>query len=256
MARLRRLAPAGALALLATAAGAAGPLGVTGGRAFEEARTADETAAAALEEGERAVTRLRDLVAAGGGPPEALRGHLEEAEAARQALASYRGLAQAGATEAMQLVSEATRAAAAASPDPVRRATLEQHALLAAREASVMAARARAEAERLRAILAEARVASLGSGRVPGSRLPGGGAGTVQPALAGGEVEVPNLVGARLEAATRDLDQAGLRLGAASGPREGFVVEQQPEAGARVPRRSTVSVTLSATAATITAPPR
>jgi beta-lactam-binding protein with PASTA domain len=70
-----------------------------------------------------------------------------------------------------------------------------------------------------------------------------------------GETAVPNLIGARLEAAVGDLVAAGLRLGATTGPREGFVVKQSPEAGAIAPRQTAVSLTLSATAATI-APPR
>ena len=67
------------------------------------------------------------------------------------------------------------------APDLVRRETLEQHALLAAHEAAVMAARTWTEAERLRAILAEARLAMADGGgtvrgskrRRPGSREPG-----------------------------------------------------------------------------------
>jgi beta-lactam-binding protein with PASTA domain len=70
-----------------------------------------------------------------------------------------------------------------------------------------------------------------------------------------GETVVPNLIGARLDAAVGDLQAAGLRLGATTGPRDGFVVTQSPEAGATTPRQTAVSVTLSATAATI-APPR
>ncbi|MGH7322162.1 MAG: PASTA domain-containing protein, partial [Candidatus Rokuibacteriota bacterium] len=66
---------------------------------------------------------------------------------------------------------------------------------------------------------------------------------------------VPNLVGARLDAATRDLAAVGLRLGATAGPGEGFVVKQVPEAGTPVPRETAVSVTLSATAASVTGSP-
>jgi beta-lactam-binding protein with PASTA domain len=52
-----------------------------------------------------------------------------------------------------------------------------------------------------------------------------------------------------------DLEAAGLRLGAVSGPREGHVVKQSPEGGTAVSRQSAVSLTLSGTAATIS-PPR
>jgi beta-lactam-binding protein with PASTA domain len=72
---------------------------------------------------------------------------------------------------------------------------------------------------------------------------------------AAAEVAVPNLVGARLEAARRDLAEAGLRLGQVTGPADGFVVKQTPEAGASVPRDASVHVTLSATAAGVTVPP-
>ena len=68
---------------------------------------------------------------------------------------------------------------------------------------------------------------------------------------------MPNLVGARLDAAAQELAAAGLRLGPTAGPREGFVVKQTPPAGARVPRQAAVSLTLSATAAGVTVlPPR
>jgi beta-lactam-binding protein with PASTA domain len=65
-----------------------------------------------------------------------------------------------------------------------------------------------------------------------------------------GVVEVPNVVGARLEAASRDLAAAGLRVGATTGPRDGHVVKQTPDAGARVTARSAVTLTLSGSAAT------
>jgi beta-lactam-binding protein with PASTA domain len=61
---------------------------------------------------------------------------------------------------------------------------------------------------------------------------------------------VPNVIGTRYEAAVRDLEAAGLKLGPVVGPREGHVVKQSPEGGAVVPRQSAVSLTLSATAAT------
>ena len=66
---------------------------------------------------------------------------------------------------------------------------------------------------------------------------------------------MPNLIGARLDAAVRDLEAAGLRLGPVSGPRDGYIVKQSPDAGGGVPRQSAVGVTLSATAATVAPTP-
>jgi hypothetical protein len=238
------------------------PLTETGRRAYETARKADDGATGALEEGDKSLARVRALVPERERVPEALRPLLEEAEAAYHALTGYRRLAQASATDALGLLADVSKLPAIPAPDPVRRDTLEQHALLAAHEAAVMAARARAEAERLRAIVAEARLAMAepaSAGRparaASASRLPGPGVG---PGVrAGGEPEavVPNLIGARFDAAVRDLEAVGLRLGTVTGPRDGFVVKQIPEAGAGAPRQSAVDVTLSATAATI-APPR
>jgi hypothetical protein len=249
---------AAALALAAPAARAA-PLTETGRRAYEMARGADDAATAAAEEGEQTLARLRAL-APEGELPAAVAALREEAEAARGALAGYRRVAEGSATEALGLLAEVAKLPDLPAPDVARRDTLEQHALLAAHEAAVMAARARAEAERLRAILAETRL----EGGTPGGR----GAGAAGPPAAGGDrgaaaardprlgrVVVPNLVGARLEAATRDLEARGLRLGPATGPRDGFVVMQSPDAGAQVPRGAPVGVTLSGTAATI-GPPR
>jgi beta-lactam-binding protein with PASTA domain len=65
---------------------------------------------------------------------------------------------------------------------------------------------------------------------------------------------VPNLIGTRLESAQRDLEAAGLKLGAVAGPRDGHVVKQSPEGGTIVSRQSAVSLTLSTTAATISPP--
>jgi hypothetical protein len=121
-----------------------------------------------------------------------------------------------------------------------------------------MAARARAEAERLRAILAETRLATAEGGtagrlaRTPAASR-GGGEGASRDPRAG-EVVVPNVIGTRLELAVRDLEAAGLKLGPVAGPRDGHVVKQSPEGGTAVPRQSAVSVTLSATAATVSPP--
>src|SRR5262249_36543434 len=167
----------------------------------------------------------------------------EEAGRAAEALAGYRKLAQAGAGEAFKLLTDVVKIPAS---DTVRREVLEQRALLAAHEAAVMAARARAEAERLRALAAEARALTAATPAPAPSP-----AATPTP---GREVEVPNLVGARLDAATRDLTALGLRLGGVTGPREGFIVKQVPAAGSRVARQAVISVTLSATAAGVTAP--
>jgi hypothetical protein len=109
----------------------------------------------------------------------------------------------------------------------------------------VRRARARAEAERLRALAAEARVA-LAAGRAARATPP---VAEGRRAPQAGEVLVPNLVGARLAAATQDLAAAGLRLGATTGPADGYVIKQDPEAGAAAPRATPVAVTLSATAA-------
>jgi hypothetical protein len=242
------------LALGAAPLGAA-PLTEAGRRAYETARAADDSATAALEEGEKSAARLKALAPEREPPPEALKPFLDEGEAARHALASYRRLAQASATDALRLLADVSKLPSVPTPDVVRRDTLEQHALLAAHEASVMAARARAEAERLRAILAEARLATAegGSGG-RGSRSAAGGRGSgesVPAAARSGDTLVPNLIGTRLEAATRDLEAAGLKLGAVVGPREGYVVKQSPEGGTAVPRQSAVSLTLSGTAATI-----
>jgi hypothetical protein len=245
---LRAAAVLGALGLAAAAAWAQHPasLSAEATRAYDMARTADETAVQAHEEADRSLKEVQKLIDAERAPA-ALREAREAAEAAGQAVTGYRRQAQAAATEALQLLAEVTRLQASPKPDPLRRAVLEQRALLTAYEAQVMAARARADAERLRAILAETRAAQGGGGSAartaaaPGTPVTGAGTGGV---------EVPNLIGARLDAATRDLQAAGLRLGGIEGPREGFVVKQAPEAGARASRDAAVSVTMSGTAAT------
>jgi hypothetical protein len=229
------LASLGVAVALGVAATATAEIGADGTRALAMAREADDGAAAALGEGEVALKQLQALSEAAR-DPEAVRPFREEAEAAARALGGYRKVAQASADEAYKLLAEAGRAPAS---DAVRREVIEQKALLAAHEAAVMAARARAEAERLRAVVAEARVQLTPARTAPAPT----------PPAAGREVEVPNLVGAKLDAAARDLAALGLKLGATTGPRDGFVVKQLPPPGARVPRQATVSVTLSATAA-------
>jgi len=255
--------PGALLAGLAFALGAtslpAAPLTETGRRAYETARKADDGAAGALEEGEKTATLIKALAPERETVPAALKPFLDEGEAAHQALGVYRRLAQASSTDALRLLVDVSKLPVVPAPDLVRRDTLEQHALLAAHEAAVMAARARAEAERLRAILAEARLATVeGGGAARGARgAPGGRGGGESPPDSTRRVEtvVPNLIGARLDAAVRDLDTAGLRLGPVTGPRDGYIVKQSPEGGGSAPRQSAVSVTLSGTAATI-APPR
>jgi hypothetical protein len=122
-----------------------------------------------------------------------------------------------------------------------------------------MSARTRAETERLRAILAEARLTTIEGGTAArGARSAPAAPGSPEVPAAGwrrGDVVVPNLIGARLDAAVRDLEAAGLRLGPVTGPREGFIVKQSPDPGGGVLRHSAVSVTLSGTAATITPTP-
>jgi PASTA domain-containing protein len=247
-----------ALALAASPLWAA-PLTDAGRRAFDTARNADDGAAAALEEGEKTVALIKALVPERETAPAALKPFLDDGEAAHQALGGYRRLAQASSTDALRLLADVTKLPSVPATDLVRRDTLEQHALLAAHEASVMAARARAETERLRAILAEARLAMVeGGGGARGGRgaTAGRGGGDSSPdSVRRGESVVPNLIGARLDGAIRDLEAAGLRLGPVTGPRDGYIVKQSPEAGGGATRQSAVSVTLSATAATI-APPR
>jgi hypothetical protein len=260
-ARLFPLILCGLVLALAASPLVAAPLTENGRRAYETARTAEDGAVAALEEGEKTVALIKALAPERDAVPEGLKPFLEEGEAAHQALGGYRRLAQASSTDALRLLADVTKLPIAPSPDVVRRDTLEQHALLAAHEAAVMAARARAEAERLRAILAEARLATVeGGGTLRGARGASGGSGgrgsgEAPPDSRRGETVVPNLIGARLDAAVRDLETAGLRLGPVTGPRDGYVVKQSPEGGGGAPRQSAVSVTLSGTAATI-APPR
>jgi hypothetical protein len=250
---------AGFLLALGASPLAAAPLTETGRRAYETARNADDGAAAALEEGDKTVALIKALVPDRETVPAALKPFLDEGEAARQALVGYRRLARASSTDAVQLLADVTKLPTVPAPDLVRRDTLEQHALLAAHEAQVMAARARTEAERLRAILAEARLAMVEGGAgargARGAPAGRGGGETLPDSARRGEALVPNLIGARLDAAVRDLGTAGLRLGPVTGPRDGYIVKQSPEAGGGAPRQSAVSVTLSATAATI-APPR
>jgi PASTA domain-containing protein len=247
-----------AIALGATSLLAA-PLTETGRRAYETARKADDGAAAAFEEGEKTVALIKALAPERETVSAALKPFLDEGEAAHQALSGYRRLAQASSTDALRLLADVTKLPTVPVPDLVRRDTLEQHALLAAHEAAVMSARTRAEAERLRAILAEARLATAeGGGGVRGARgAPAGrGSGETTPASSHrGDALVPNLIGARLDGAVRDLEAAGLRLGPVTGPRDGHIVKQSPEAGASAARQTTVGVTLSGTAATIAPSP-
>lgn len=238
---------------------AAAPLTEAGRRAYEAAQKADDEAAAASEEGGKALALIKGLAPEREAVPPVLKPFLDEGDAAQQALDGYRKLAQGSSTDALAMLADVSKMPTVPTPDLVRRDTLEQHALLAAHEASVMAARARAEAERLRAILAEARLAMVegGQGGVRGVRTApasgGSGAAGATPGSSPrrGDAIVPNLIGARLDAAVRDLEAAGLRLGPVTGPRDGFIVNQSPDAGDGAPRQSTVSVTLSATAATV-----
>jgi hypothetical protein len=254
-ARSIRLVPV-LLALLALPAAAqpAGPrpgLSQAGTRAYDLARSADDEADLAHQEGEATMGRLRARAeAAPGATPEGVKATLAAAEAGFRALAGYRRQTQVSATETLTVLAEVARLAAAPKPDPIRREVLEQRALLSAHEAAVMAARTRIEAERLRAVLAEARAGGEGWGAAPAGRDASASARTA--AGAEGGIAVPNLVGARLEAATRDLAAAGLRLGATEGPRDGFVVKQSPEAGTQVAREAAVTLILSGSAATVT----
>ena len=264
MAGRARRRPRFLLAGLTLALGAtsllAAPLSETGRRAYEAARSADDGAAAALEEGEKTAALIKALAPERDAMSPALRPFIDEGEAAHQALGGYRRLAQASSTDALRLLADVSKLPVVPAPDLVRRDALEQHALLAAHESAVMAARARAEAERLRAILAEARLATVeGGGSVRGPRGTPAARGTAatppDSSPRRGDAVVPNLIGARLDAAVRDLEAVGLRLGPVAGPRDGYIVKQSPEPGGGAPRQSAVGVTLSATAATI-APPQ
>jgi hypothetical protein len=289
--RRRRAGAIAAAALLAAAALGAGrpaaaqrpALGPTGIRAFAMARSAEEGAGSAQDEGERALAELRSRLATAedGEPARELR---EQAERAHQALLGYRRQAQASGAETVRLLAgparepprDPTRDAAqggapgtaAARLETARRELVEERALLAAHEAALMAARARTEAERLRALAAEARALAgerpargaarwPGAGGGPSAGGSAGGAGAAPAPGAGGQetaprgVEVPNLVGARLPAAQRDLEAAGLRLGEVAGPRDGFVVRQSPEPGQRVAPGTGVGLTVSGSAATV-----
>jgi PASTA domain len=250
---------AGLMLALAAVPLAAAPLTETGRRAYEAAQKADDEAAAAFEEGEKTFALLKALAPERDAVPPGLKPFLDEGEAARQALQGYRRLTQAGATDALRLLADVSKLPTVPAPDLVRRDTLEQHAVLAAHEAAVMSARTRTETERLRAILAEARLATAesgGAGRGTRGAPAGGSTGEAPPSTTRrGDAVVPNLIGARLDAATRDLETAGLRLGPVTGPRDGFIVKQSPDAGAGVPRQSVVTVTLSGTAATIAPAP-
>jgi hypothetical protein len=231
-------------------------LGPDGARAFQMARSADDAARVAREEGEAILREIQKLEAPDPAAATLATVHTDAASAHR-ALLGHAKLAQASAAEALQLLADSQRVLAGKT-DPIRRDVMEQRALLAAHEAALMAARARTEAERLRALHAEGRVviatrpapdpAPAASPRPAQPRSPVATPGATA-------VAVPNLVGARLEAARRDLAEAGLRLGQVTGPADGFVVKQTPEAGAPAPRDAPVHVTLSATAAGVTAPP-
>jgi hypothetical protein len=58
-------------------------------------------------------------------------------------------------------------------------------------------------------------------------------------------VEVPNLLGLRLDQARGSVESAGLEFGGVSGDPAGLVSDQSPRAGADVPRGTVVSVTLA-----------
>jgi len=247
-----RAALAAALLPLLLAAPALAQIGPTGAKAYDMARAADDAAGAAGDEGQETLKQLQELRPPSR-DPDALKALQEQAEAAAEALAGYRKQARASADDTIALLAELTRGP---RPEPARREQVEQRALLSAYEAAVMAARARSQAERLRALHAEGK-ALLAGASAPGVAPGGRSASAASPAQsvpAAGEAVVPNVVGARLDAAARDLTAAGLRLGPTTGPRDGFVVKQTPAAGARVPRQAPVTLTLSGTAAGVTVP--
>jgi hypothetical protein len=245
------------LAVALLVLGLAGPVdaqfGPSGVKAYDMARQADDAARLAHDEGRETLAQLQALKPPPRSP-EGLKLLAEQAQAAAEALDAFRKLTQDSADRVIEQLAELSRT----RPEPARREQVEQRALLDAYEAAVMSARARSQAERLRALLAEGRVVVAG-GPVPSpsDRTPAAAARpavppVAAPATAGSDVEVPNVVGARLDEATRDLTTAGLRIGATSGPREGFIVKQTPAAGTRVARQSAVTLTLSTTAVGVT----
>jgi hypothetical protein len=245
-----RAAFAAALLSMLLSAPALAQIGPNGAKAYDMARAADDAAGAAEDEGRETLDQIRQLPSSGR-DADALKALTEQAEAAAEALAGYRKQARASADDTITTLAELSRGP---RPEPARREQVEQRALLSAYEAAVMSARARSQAERIRALHAEARALLAGASA---SRPAPGGRSTAAPSApraAPGEAVVPNVVGARLEAATRDLTDAGLRLGPTTGPRDGFVVKQSPAAGSLVPRQAPVTLTLSGTAAGVTVP--
>jgi hypothetical protein len=249
-----------ALVVLAVAGPLHAQFGPNGVKAYDMARAADDAARLAHDEGRETLAQLQALKPPPRSP-DGLKLLAEQAQAAAEALDAFRKLTQDSADRVVEQLAELSRT----RPEPARREQVEQRALLDAYEAAVMAARARSQAERLRALLAEGRVVVAGGpAPSPSDRTPAAGARPVAPpspaasATAGSDVEVPNVVGARLDEATRDLTTAGLRIGATTGPREGFIVKQIPAAGTRVARQSAVTLTLSTTAVGVTPlpPPR
>ncbi len=242
---------------LALAGPAAAQLGVNGAKAYDMAHAADDAARVAQEEGLEVLRQLQDL-RAGSRDADALKLLQEQGDAAAEALGGFRRQTQASTDETMALLAELMRLGS--SVEASRRQQAEQRALLSAYEAAVMAARARSQAERLRALHAEGRaLLAGGSPGAPPATARAPRAKPEAPATGAGpnDVLVPNVVGARLDSATRELETAGLRLGPTTGPRDGFVVKQTPAPGAVAPRQAGVSLTLSATAASVTdLPPR
>jgi hypothetical protein len=243
---------------LVLAGPAVAQLGANGAKAYDMAHAADDAARAAQEEGQEALKQLQELKP-GSRDAEPLRLLQEQGAAAGEALGGFRQQTRASVDETMALLAELMRLGSGAEPS--RRQQAEQRALLSGYEAAVMAARARSQAERLRALHAEARalLAGGGPGTPPASpvRAPHATPEVPPAGASASDVLVPNVVGARLDFATRELEAAGLRLGPTTGPRDGFVVKQTPAPGTVAPRQTGVSLILSATAASATdLPPR
>jgi PASTA domain len=251
------------LSLLALAGPAAAQLGVNGAKAYDMAHAADDAARVAEDEGRETLKELQVLRATSR-DADALKLLQEQGTATGEALAGFRRQTQANVDETMALLAELMRLGS--SVEPARRQQAEQRALLSAYEAAVMAARTRSQAERLRALQAEGRALLAGGG--PGASPGGSGAPTAARASRAkpegtataanpGDVLVPNVIGARLDFATRELEAIGLKVGPTTGPRDGFVVKQTPAPGTPAPRQAGVSLTLSGTAASVTdLPPR
>ena len=249
---------AGLVLALGASPAAAAPLTETGRRAYETARSADDGATAAFEEGEKTLALLKALVPEREVVPPTLKPYLEQGEAAHQALVGYRRLTQASSTDALRLLADVGKLpiVPGAGPRPAGHAR---------------AARAPRGSRGGRHVRTDPN-GGRASSRDPRRGSPGHGGWRDRPRMRRAPPWVPRVrPDARLRAsrpcARPEPDRgppgrggagAGGR-GASPRPRHGaarrLLVNQSPEAGGSAAPQSGVSVTLSGTAATIT-PPR